>query len=93
MSDSEKIIINEIQDSNNVMLSIFVFIFGIVIGAIIGYFIFKTVKYIGPDSNEIVKEIHIDKDGKKYKFKPKITVCPINYSMGKLHDKNFKESH
>lgn len=70
-----------------------VIIFGLILGLVIGYFIFKEIKYIGPDSNEIVKNIYTEKNGKKYKYKPRITICPINYSMNKLHDPNFKESH
>jgi hypothetical protein len=44
-------------------------------------------------SNEIVKKVHIDEFGKKYKFKPRVCVCPSTYSMGKLHDPKFTESH
>jgi hypothetical protein len=73
--------------------NIITLIIGILIGSIIGYFIFRNIKYIGPDSNIIVKQTYLDNNGKKYKYKPIITVCPINYSMGKLHDPNFKEKH
>ena len=66
---------------------------GILIGAIIGYIFFRDIKYVGPNSNKIVKETYIDTDGKKFKFKPNVCVCPSNYSMNKLHDPNFKESH
>ena len=45
----------------------FVFLFGIIIGSIIGYYIFKEIKYIGPDSNKIIKEIHMDEKGNKYR--------------------------
>jgi hypothetical protein len=85
-----------INDETNESYSIsdfFIFIFGIIIGSIIGYYIFKKIKYIGPDSNEIVKQIYTDDNGRKYKYKPKITICPINYSMNKLHNLNFKEHH
>jgi hypothetical protein len=73
--------------------TIMTIIMGILLGSIIGYFIFRDIKYIGPDSNEIVKQIYTDSDGKKYKYKPHITICPLNYSMKKLHDPDFKESH
>lgn len=86
--------INENNDSDDSKTITFMtFIVGILIGSIIGYFIFREIKYIGPDSNEIVKQTYLDSEGRKYKYKPKITVCPIKYSMGKLHDPNFKESH
>jgi hypothetical protein len=59
----------------------------------IGYWIFKNVQYVGPDSNTIVKQEYTDDSGLKYKFKPKITVCPVNFSMGELHNENFKSKH
>ena len=92
---------NDNNDNNNnnnnadesVLYILITFIIGILLGSIIGYFIFKDIKYIGPDSNEIVKNIYSDTDGKKYKYVPKISICPLNYSMNKLHDPTFKESH
>lgn len=89
---------NNILNENNVsddsiIINLMIFIIGILIGSIIGYFIVREIKYVGPDSNEIVKKIYTDSNGKKYKYIPKITICPINYSMKKLHDPNFKESH
>ena len=51
------------------------------IGIIIGYILNKKIKYIGPDSNDIVKEIHIDESGKKYKWMPKVCICPTSYYM------------
>lgn len=81
------------ETPDSVIVTLMTFIIGILIGGVIGYFIFRDIKYIGPDSNEIVKNIYTDKNGKQYKYKPKITVCPLSYSMGKLHDPNFKESH
>lgn len=88
---------NYVNDSNtndeSVIYTLMTIIIGIVLGSIIGYFIFKDIKYIGPDSNEIVKKIYTDTDGKKYKYVPKISICPLNYSMNKLHNPNFKDSH
>ena len=85
--------INDETNESYCMSDFFIFIFGIIIGSIIGYYIFKEIKYIGPDSNEIVKQIYTDDNGRKYKYKPRITICPINYSMNKLHNSNFKEHH
>lgn len=56
-------------------------ILGLMIGIIIGYILNKKIKYIGPDSNDIVKEIHIDESGKKYKWMPKVCICPTSYYM------------
>lgn len=83
---------NTENKSEEILLLIFLIVIGIAIGMLIGYYIFKDIKYIGPDSNKIVKQIYKDKDG-KFKFRPQITICPANYSMNKLHDKTFKESH
>lgn len=88
---------SDTDDSNindeSVIYTLMTIIIGIIIGSIIGYLIFKDIKYIGPDSNEIVKKIYTDTDGKKYKYVPKISICPLNYSMNKLHNPNFKDSH
>lgn len=75
------------------LMDLITIILGVVLGMVIGYFIFYKPKYIGPDSNYIVKQEYIDSTGKKYKFKPKITVCPVNYSMDKLHNPKFKSKH
>jgi hypothetical protein len=85
--------INDETNESYCISDFFIFIFGIIIGSIIGYYIFKEQKYIGPDSNEIVKQIYTDDNGRQYKYKPRITICPINYSMNKLHNPNFKEHH
>ena len=84
---------NNINPDESVIYILITFIIGILLGSIIGYIIFKDIKYIGPDSNEIVKKTYIDIDGKKYKYIPKISICPLNYSMKKLHNPTFKESH
>ena len=90
--------IDNYPDSNydneeSIILTLITIIIGILLGIVIGYFIFRDIKYIGPDSNEIVKNIYIDDKGHKYKYKPRITICPLNYSMDKLHDVKFKEIH
>jgi hypothetical protein len=81
------------DSDNNLLYNLLIFIFSFSVGFLIGYFLFKDVKYIGPNSNEIVKNIYIDEHGKKYKYKPQITICPSKYSMNKLHNQNFKETH
>lgn len=68
-------------------------ILGLSVSVIIWYIFLYNNKYIGPDSNDICKNIYVDKYGKKYKWMPQVCVCPIDYSMNKLHDKNFKQSH
>jgi hypothetical protein len=78
---------------DDIISRIITIIIGILIGAVIGYFLFKDIKYIGPNSNQIVKEIYMDDDGKKFKFKPKVCICPSAYSMKKLHNKGFKNEH
>lgn len=89
-NDSEIIdIINDVD----IISFIITTIIGIIVGLIIGYLIFKDIKYIGPNSNDVVKNIYYDNYGKKYKLVPHITICPINYSMNKLHDPLFTESH
>jgi hypothetical protein len=37
------------------------------------------------------KQIYIDENGKKYKWKPKICICPLNYSMNKLKNSNYND--
>ena len=78
---------------NNYYELIISIILGITIGIIIGYILFKKIKYIGPNSNDIYKKIYIDDNGKKYKFIPKVCICPVDYSMNNLHDPKFTENH
>jgi hypothetical protein len=80
-------------DSESLISTFMTIIIGILLGAVIGYFIFRDIKYIGPDSNEIVKRIYEDEKGHKYKYRPKITICPMNYSMNKFKNPNFKVLH
>lgn len=72
-----------------IILNILVIILGLCIGIIFGYYLFKKYQYTGPDSNIISKEIYTDFLGYKYKWVPKICVCPISYSMIKLKDPNY----
>ncbi len=65
---------------------------GLCIGIIIGRQLFNNIKYKGPDSNIVKTEIHEDDDG-KYKWRPKVCICPISYSMFKLKDVNFIDDH
>jgi hypothetical protein len=49
---------------------------GVVIGLIFGYMVFKKKLYKGPNSKDVVKEVHEDKKG-KYIWEPVITICPL----------------
>lgn len=75
--------------SNKYIINILTIIFGLCIGIIIGFFSFKQYIYKGPDSNIIKEQIYTDFNGKKYKWKPNICICPISYSMNKLKDSTF----
>jgi hypothetical protein len=77
---------NEILE---IIIHLITIIIGLIIGIIIGYYIFKPYIYKGPDSNIISKEIYTDSNGLKYKFVPKICVCPITYSMEKFSNPNY----
>ena len=81
------------DEEESIIWTLMTIIIGILLGAVIGYFIFRDIKYIGPDSNDIVKNIFSDEKGRKYKYKPRITICPMNYSMNKLHNLNYKNTH
>lgn len=77
-----------------ILIRIMITIIGLILGLIIGYILFDKKKYIGPNSNEMMDRNKIYKDKKgEFRYKAKITICPMNYSMKKLHDKNFKERH
>lgn len=93
MNMNKNFVIKNDKLENSIIMDTVSIIVGILLGSIIGYYIFKEIKYVGPDSNEIVTQTYTDCNGRKYKYKPIITVCPIKYSMGKLHDPKFKESH
>lgn len=71
------------------IINVLVAIVGLITGLIIGYYLFKRYQYKGPDSNIVCKEIYTDNDGHKYKWIPKVCVCPISYSMNKLKDSNY----
>lgn len=73
------------------ILNMIIIIFGFIIGLLIGYLTFNSNTYIGPDSNEISKKIYVDSEGKRYKWIPKVCICPINLSMGKLKNPNYKD--
>ena len=99
--------INELNKQNNIdninknnnyditwilIINLLVVIVGLIIGMGLGYFLFKKYDYKGPDSNVVINEIYIDSDGKKYKWVPKVCICPISYSMDKLKDPNYIDS-
>lgn len=72
-----------------ILTNILVIILGLSIGLYIGYHLFKQYQYKGPDSNLICKEIYFDDEGRKYKWIPKVCVCPISYSMDKLANPSY----
>ena len=72
------------------VINIVLVIIGIIIGILFGYLVFNKNIYVGPDSNDISSKIYEDSRGKKYKWKPKICICPINLSMDKLKNNNYK---
>jgi hypothetical protein len=76
------------ENNMEILTNVFVVILGLSIGLMIGYYLF-TIQYKGPDSNLVCKEIYVDSDGRKYKWVPKVCVCPISYSMDKLKDPNY----
>ena len=80
---------NKYEYKTEIITDIFVIIFGLCVGIILGYFLFKKYLYKGPDSNIVSKEIYTDSNGNKYKFVPKVCVCPISYSMNKLKNPDF----
>jgi hypothetical protein len=88
----------EINDLDNQYINIFTLvnlltlIIGLVVGMIFGYYMFKKYDYKGPDSNVIINETYTETDGKKYKWVPKVCICPISYSMEKLKDPNYVDS-
>ena len=79
----------DFDNISEIIINIFVIIIGLIFGIIIGYYKFRLYIYKGPDSNIVSKEIHIDSNGHKYKWVPKVCVCPISYSMKKLQNSNY----
>ena len=60
-------------------MNIYLYIlFGFIIGIIISYSFCRTPKYRGPNSNDVRKKIHIDKNGKCYKLVPQVYLSPKN---------------
>ncbi len=84
---------NKIIDTYKVIDNIISIIVGILIGGIIGYFYLSNITYVGPNSKDIVFKNFIDDNGKEYILDPVVVICPIDYSMNKLHDPNFKSKH
>lgn len=71
------------------IMNLIIIIIGLVIGMTFGFLIFKQYIYKGPDSNIVSKEIYTDSDGKKFKWIPKVCICPVNLSMDKLKNPNY----
>lgn len=72
-----------------IIVNIIIIIIGLVIGMIFGFLLFKQYIYKGPDSNIVSKEIYTDSNGKKFKWVPKVCICPVNLSMNELKNANF----
>ena len=70
---------------NNIVDYTISILLGLIIGIIIGYFVFPNSIYVGPDSNDIKKEI-FEENGIKFKWMPEICICPISYSMNILNN-------
>jgi len=79
-------------EHNDIISIIFAIIIGFSVGILIGRQLFNKIKYKGPDSNEIKKQTHKDKKG-KFKWVPKVCICPISHSMFKLKDENYIDEH
>lgn len=77
------------ENNLEILINTLVVILGLTIGLTIGYYLFSQYQYKGPDSNIICKEIYTDDNGHKYKWVPKVCVCPISYSMDKLKYPNY----
>ena len=71
------------------MINLITIIIGLVVGMIFGFLIFKQYIYKGLDSNIASKEIHTESNGKKFRWIPKICICPVNLSMDKLKNPNY----
>lgn len=81
---------NNVENTTIIFLvNAFTLILGLVLGMVLGYFMFKGYIYKGPDSNVVINQIHTEPDGKKYKWVPKVCICPITYSMDKLKNPNY----
>jgi uncharacterized protein YebE (UPF0316 family) len=76
----------------NIIFLIFISIVGLCIGIIMGEKLFNKIKYKGPDSNIVKKQILKDDKG-NFRWKPKVCICPISHSMFKLKDKNYIDEH
>lgn len=72
-----------------IIINIITIIIGLIIGIILGLSLFKQFIFKGPDSNIVSKEIYTDSTGKKFKWVPKIHICPINLSMNELKNPNY----
>lgn len=81
------------SDNTKIIYYIITVLVGLIIGVMIGLYFFKKDINRGPNSNKIKEMIYEEKDGKKYKWIPKITICPISHSMFLLKNKDFIDDH
>jgi hypothetical protein len=73
----------------DIIINIITIIIGLVLGIVFGFLLFKQYIYKGPNSNIVSKEIHTEPDGKKFRWIPKICICPVNLSMDQLKNPNY----
>ena len=73
----------------DIIMNIITVIIGLVLGIVFGFLLFKQYIYKGPNSNIVSLETNIDSNGKKYRWMPKVCICPINLSMNKLKNQNY----
>jgi len=66
-----------------ITIIIIIIMIGIISGFYIGYKLNESYIYHGPNSKKIKKIIYKNKNGKCYKLKPIVYICPISLSMKK----------
>lgn len=84
-----KVEIEMMMEKEKIIINIITIIIGLVLGIIFGFLLFKKYIYKGPNSNIISKKTYTDSNGKKFKWVPKICICPVNLSMSELKDPKF----
>ena len=73
----------------DIIVNIITVVIGLVLGIVFGFLLFKQYIYKGPNSNIVSKEINTDVNGRKFRWIPKICICPVNISMSELKNPNF----
>ena len=73
----------------DIIVNIITVVIGLVLGIVFGFLLFKQYIYKGPNSNIVSKEINTDENGRKFRWIPKVCICPVNISMSELKNPNF----